>query len=174
MKLKANHLQLVFIIVNEITRSLCENPVKKVLSTGQIVELANHTLLISRNGIERVISDSGAPIKNSNGETIGVVLVFRDTTEKQKMLDNMQRIDKLDSLGVLAGGIAHDFNNLLSGIFGFMEMARKVSTDNKTVTKYLDRALTVFNRARALTQQLLTFSKGGAPKRKTGNLGYVD
>jgi PAS domain S-box-containing protein len=166
-------LASVFIIINEITRSLCENPVEKVLSTGLIVELANHTLLISRSGVERVISDSGAPIKNSNGETIGVVLVFRDTTEKQKMLDNMQRIDKLDSLGVLAGGIAHDFNNLLSGIFGFMEMARKVSTDNKTVTKYLDRALTVFNRARDLTQQLLTFSKGGAPKRKTGNLDML-
>jgi PAS domain S-box-containing protein len=164
-------LSSIFNIVNENTRNRCENPFKKVLSTGQIVELASNTILISRGGTERVIANSGAPIKDTNGEIIGVVLVFRDITEKQRMIDKLQRIDKLDSLGVLAGGIAHDFNNLLCVMFGFMEMARKASNDNSKVSSYLDNALVAFNRAKDLTKQLLTFSKGGAPKRKTGNIG---
>lgn len=166
-------LSSIFTIVSESTRNICENPLKKVLSTGQIVELASNTILISRNGSERVIANSGAPIKDTNGETIGVVLVFRDITEKQRMIDKLQRIDKLDSLGVLAGGIAHDFNNLLCVIFGFMEMARKASKENVKASSYLDNALIAFNRAKDLTKQLLTFSKGGAPKRKTGNIGTL-
>ena len=165
-------LTRIFNIVNEITRKPCENPVEKVIKTGNIIELANHTLLISRDGTEYIIADSGAPIKDKNSETIGVVLVFRDMTEKQKMLNNMQRIDKLDSLGVLAGGIAHDFNNLLSGIFGYIEMARKTSTDEKT-SRYLEKSMSVFTRAKDLTQQLITFSKGGEPLKKTGSLALL-
>jgi PAS domain S-box-containing protein len=161
----------VFIIINENTRKPYENPIEKVISTGLCVESTNDTLLISREENERIIAYSSAPIKDNVGKTIGAVLVFRDITEKQKMIDNMQRIDKLDSIGVLAGGIAHDFNNLLGGIFAYMEMAREESAADKTVSKYLDKALSVFERAKDLTQQLLTFSKGGAPKRKTGQLG---
>ncbi|MBD3315830.1 MAG: PAS domain-containing protein, partial [Chitinivibrionales bacterium] len=166
-------LTTVFNIVNEFTRKPCANPVQKVLETGRIIELSNHTMLITRNGDERIIADSGAPIKDDNGITIGVVLVFRDTTEKQRLLDQMRQTDKLDSLGVLAGGIAHDFNNLLGGIFGYLDMARECSTENKTASGYLDKALSTFNRAKDLTQQLLTFSKGGAPVRKTGNIATL-
>lgn len=158
-------LEVVFSIIHEITRQACENPVAKVLSTGGIIELANHTLLIKRNGTERIIADSGAPIKDGSGKTIGVVLVFRDMTEKQKTLDVVQRSAKLDSLGVLAGGIAHDFNNLLTGIFSNVELARSVSKDQET-TEYLGATLATMNRARALTLQLLTFAKGGMPVQK--------
>ncbi len=161
----------IFNIINESTRLTHENPVQKVLTTGGIIELANHTLLISKDGSERAIADSGAPIRDKGSEIIGVVLVFRDMTEKQKLLSNMQRIDKLDSLGILAGGIAHDFNNLLGGIFGYIDMARMASEDCERATQYLDKALSVFDRAKDLTQQLLTFSKGGVPKRRTGQLG---
>jgi CheY-like chemotaxis protein len=73
---------------------------------------------------------------------------------------------KLDSLGVLAGGIAHDFNNLLTGIFGFIDLARSVSKDAKTVD-YLESTIAAMNRAKALTFQLLTFAKGGSPVQKT-------
>lgn len=173
MEVLGKPLSSIFTIVSETTRNHCENPFKKVLATGQIVELASNTILISRDGTERVIANSGAPIKDTRGDIIGVVLVFRDITEKQRMIDKLQRIDKLDSLGVLAGGIAHDFNNLLCVIFGFMEMARKAGKDNSKVSTYLDNALVAFNRAKDLTKQLLTFSKGGAPKRKTGNIGTL-
>ncbi len=163
-------LEEVFCIVNEFTRKRCDNPVAKVLATGKIIELANHTVLIARDGTERIIADSGAPIKDAHGAVIGVVLVFRDTTEKQKLLDTINRTDKLDSLGILAGGIAHDFNNLLGGIFGYIDLAREASTANKTAVGYIDKALAAFNRAKDLTQQLLTFSKGGSPMRKTCEL----
>ncbi|EKD82756.1 MAG: hypothetical protein ACD_39C01116G0002, partial [uncultured bacterium] len=165
-------LEKVFRIIHETTRETCESPVVKVITSGEIIELANHTLLISRNGTERIIADSGAPIKDANSVTIGVVLVFRDMTEKQKLVDSLQRTDKLEAIGVLAGGIAHDFNNLLSGIFGFIELAR-MTTDAKKTATYLDQALTVFERAKNLTRQLLAFAKGGAPLRKTGYLGPV-
>ncbi|HAE39605.1 MAG TPA: hypothetical protein DCG57_13365, partial [Candidatus Riflebacteria bacterium] len=165
-------LENIFKIINETTREPCENPVTKVIVSGGIIELANHTLLIARNGTELIIADSGAPIKDANSETIGVVLVFRDMTEKQKLVDALQRTDKLESIGILAGGIAHDFNNLLSGIFGFIELAR-MTPDAKKIKAYLDQAMIVFERAKNLTRQLLAFAKGGAPLRKTGNLGPI-
>lgn len=71
----------IFNIVNAETRQPVSNPVKKVLELGEIVGLANHTLLLSRNGDEYHISDSAAPIKNKKGEITGIVLVFSDVTE---------------------------------------------------------------------------------------------
>ncbi len=160
----------VFRIINEHTRQPCENPVEKVLRTNANVEIANHTLLISRKKKERIIADSAAPIHDKARRIIGVVLVFRDITGKQKMLEAMQRSEKLDSLGVLAGGIAHDFNNLLSGIFGYIDMARTRSGSDELLNSYLDGALEANSRARDLTQQLLTFSKGGTPRRRPVSL----
>ncbi|MFH1216007.1 MAG: PAS domain S-box protein [Pseudomonadota bacterium] len=72
----------VFRIVNEKTREICENPVTKVISSGQIVGLANHTVLIAKDGKELSIADSGAPILDALGNIVGVVLVFRDVTEQ--------------------------------------------------------------------------------------------
>jgi PAS domain S-box-containing protein len=155
----------VFNIINENTRKPHENPVEKVLATGEITELANHTVIISKDGTERIISDSAAPIRNRNNTIIGVVLVFRDITEKQKLLETSQRNLKLESLGILAGGIAHDFNNLMGGIFGCIDIAITESKDSN-VTQYLSKALNTMERARGLTQQLLTFAKGGAPVQK--------
>jgi PAS domain S-box-containing protein len=77
-------LEAVFHIVNEFTRERCEDPVRKVLRTGQVVGLANHTMLISRDGTERILADSGAPIRGRDGIVKGVVLVFRDVTEGRK------------------------------------------------------------------------------------------
>ena len=136
---------------------------------GRSVELANHTILISRDGTERAIADSGAPIRGADGQMMGVVLVFRDVTEKQKTLETMQRAAKLDSLGVLAGGIAHDFNNLLTGIFGYVELARSESKEAGTI-EYLEATRATMSRAKALTLQLLTFAKGGAPAQKPTSL----
>lgn len=76
-------LEDTFKIVNEFTRKPVENPVGKVLQQGNIVGLANHTLLISKDGTERPIDDSGAPIRGSTGDLLGVVLVFRDVAERR-------------------------------------------------------------------------------------------
>lgn len=158
----------VFNIINEQTREKCSNPVESVIASRQVVGLANHTILISRDGTERVISDSAAPILNENKELLGVVLVFRDNTDKQKLEQNLINAQRLESLGVLAGGIAHDFNNLLSGLFGYVEICKEyaLNNDNANVIESLTRAVSVYNRARDLTRQLLTFSKGGVPQKK--------
>ncbi len=73
----------VFCIVNEETRNTVEDPVTKVLREGTVVGLANHTILIARDGSERPIADSGAPIRDQDGAIIGVVLVFRDQSDER-------------------------------------------------------------------------------------------
>lgn len=83
-------LQEVFVIVNEKTREPCENPVERVLKTGEIVGLANSTLLIAKDGTERILADSGAPIKAENGELLGAVLVFRDVTERVRAEERLR------------------------------------------------------------------------------------
>jgi PAS domain S-box-containing protein len=97
-----------------------------------------------------------------------ILIIGTDITERRLVENNLNRTQKLESLGLLAGGIAHDFNNLLSGIFGYIELAKELidSGDANSGTQSLNRALQVFDRARSLTKQLLTFSKGGAPSRK--------
>jgi len=77
-------LATVFAIVNETTRQPVENPVAKVLREGAIVGLANHTILIARNGAEYPIDDSGAPIRDVSGQIVGIVLVFRDISERKR------------------------------------------------------------------------------------------
>ncbi len=77
-------LEEVFVIVNEATREPTPNPVAKVLVTGKIQGLANHTILIARDGAERPIDDSAAPINDDRGRITGVVLVFHDVAEKRR------------------------------------------------------------------------------------------
>jgi PAS domain S-box-containing protein len=159
----------VFTIINPLNRKICENPVALALSTRTTIELPTPTLLIRRDGREFMIADSGAPIKDRDGKVIGVVLVFRDMTEKNRLLEAAQKTQKLESLGILAGGIAHDFNNLLVGIYGYIDMARDQPTEART-SAFLDAAIATIGRAQSLTHQLLTFAKGGAPIRKTSPL----
>ena len=87
---KGKLLTEIFNIINEMTRKPVENPVSRVLREGIIVGLANHTVLISKGGNEFPIDDSGAPIKNDQGNIIGVVLIFRDITERKKVEDEMR------------------------------------------------------------------------------------
>jgi PAS domain S-box-containing protein len=74
----------VFRIVNETTKQPVENPAQRALATGEIVGLANHTILIAQDGAWRPIDDSAAPIKDDRGEIVGCVLVFRDVSERRK------------------------------------------------------------------------------------------
>ncbi len=105
------------------------------------------------------------PIFDSFGNLKGIVEHLRDITLQKRAEAELLRTEKLSSLAILAGGIAHDFNNLLGGIYGNIEMARTVS-QSRQVKDFLDATLKTMNRARALTQQLLTFAKGGAPMRR--------
>lgn len=77
---KGKPLESVFCIVNETTRQRVESPASVAMREGIVVGLANHTLLISKDGVEVAIDDSAAPIRDSSGRVLGVVLVFRDVT----------------------------------------------------------------------------------------------
>jgi len=161
------NLTEIFNIVNEQTNAVVKNPVDNVLKTGLVVGLANHTMLISKNGQTKPIDDSAAPVKDKTGNVSGVVLVFRDVTERRKIEQEQLKIQKLDSLGILAGGIAHDFNNILTGILGNITLSKMYLDANNKAYNKLEAAEKASLRARDLTQQLLTFARGGAPIKET-------
>jgi PAS domain S-box-containing protein len=135
--------------------------VTELKTKGEVISM--EMALRIKNGTIRT-SLLSARILEINGEKC-ILTIAHDITERNKMIVELQNAQKLESLGILAGGVAHDFNNLLTGIFGFIDLARSVSKDGMAV-EYLGAALATMNRARALTQQLLTFSKGGAPVKR--------
>ncbi|MDA8387323.1 MAG: ATP-binding protein, partial [Nitrospiraceae bacterium] len=120
----------------------------------------------------RLIEYKRAPIREKNGRITGKVLVFSDITEKRKSEEERLKWQRLESIGVLAGGIAHDFNNILTAIIGNISIAKLLAAEDK-VRERLEKAERASNRARDLTRQLLTFSKGGGPVKKTVSIGEL-
>ena len=100
-------------------------------------------------------------------------MVFRDETEKLRAEQDSFRTLKLESVGVLAGGIAHDFNNILAAILGNIELAQCYTDPSSKAYPLLSTAQKASIRAKDLTQQLLTFSKGGEPIKETASIGQV-
>jgi diguanylate cyclase (GGDEF)-like protein/PAS domain S-box-containing protein len=91
-------LDRIVVILNEKTRRYCHNPIKRILSSAASCKLINHAALISRDGKERSIAESGAPIKDENGKVFGVVLVFRDVTEQRKRENEIRYLSYHDKL----------------------------------------------------------------------------
>lgn len=90
-------LEMVFCIVNEYTRETAESPVTKVIREGGVVGLANHTILLAKDGREVPIDDSGAPIRGETGELIGVILVFRDITDRRQSEERINLLLELSA-----------------------------------------------------------------------------
>jgi len=103
---RGHPLSEVFRIVNEHTRMTVQSPVEKILDTGGIVGLANHTVLLARDGREIPIDDSGAPVRGENGAIEGVVLVFRDVTERK--LHESRQTFLADATRVLAESLDYE------------------------------------------------------------------
>lgn len=133
---------------------------------GKTPPPARDTVLAARGEGERHISQSFAPIIDHDGRIIGAVLVFRDITERLHAEAEVQKANKLESIGLLAGGIAHDFNNVLTVILGNISLARLADGMGRPVGDSLVEAENASLRARELTQRLLTFARGGAPIKK--------
>ncbi|MFT5700450.1 MAG: PAS domain S-box-containing protein [Desulforhopalus sp.] len=286
-------LSSVFNIFDTDTREPLENPAEQVLGSGATINHPHHPTLISTSGQEYIIDDSAAPIKDDQGHIFGVILVFRNITNRyrvqQQLYKNEQQLsqyiakapigvavlnlrcefvrvnkkmcefsgfqedellqkelkdllpttyhadlrqalsrakeygnsnispefihksgarlfssihigyitddtyliffndinqqklaeeellkmNKLSSIGTLAGGIAHDFNNILMGLFGNIEIAKDQIDHQHKAYEFLDRAGSSLGRATRLTQQLLTFSKGGDPVKEYTQILYV-
>ncbi|MGE3536056.1 MAG: response regulator [Candidatus Tectimicrobiota bacterium] len=158
-------LSEVFRIGREGQAGAADDPVQRVLQAGQVVGLAYHTLLYPRQGEAIPINSNAAPIRDRRGVLRGVVLVFRDVSVQRRAEEELLRAQKIESVGVLAGGIAHDFNNLLTGILGNISLVQRSLEPQHPVMPRLVEAARACQRATALTQQLLTFARGGAPVR---------
>ncbi|MBI3848684.1 MAG: PAS domain-containing protein [Verrucomicrobia bacterium] len=156
----------LFHIIHEKSRERRANPVENVMRVGGAAGLQSSTILIARDKTERVISDSATPIRDEEGNIYGVVVVFRDITEKQKSEVELLKESKLESVGLLAGGIAHDYNNILTGIIGNISLARMSTQSPEILLGRLEAVEKSAMRAKDLTQQLLTFARGGSPIRK--------
>jgi len=163
-------IETVFRTMDEKTLDRCENPVKLALEKRAIFNESEHTVLVARDGAERLISQSAAPVQDADSALIGAVLVFRDITERRKMEEERLRAQKLESVGILAGGIAHDFNNILTAVLGNVTLARAYSRSEDMVDRKLMEAEKAIFRARDLTRQFLTFSKGGAPVKESASI----
>ncbi len=125
--------------------------------------------ICTKSGEIRTVLLNVSSIRNEHGVIIHSVCLQTDITEQKRMQEELIRSQKLESLGILAGGIAHDFNNLLGGIFGYIEMAA-ADIQNGNSSDYLEKALKTIERAKGLTQQFLTFSKGGSPAKTLTSL----
>ena len=88
-------LESVFSIINAKTLETAENPVTKVIATGNVVGLANHTMLISKDGSKHQIADSGSPIRDKEGNITGAVLVFRDISEEYRMQEELRKNEEM-------------------------------------------------------------------------------
>lgn len=162
-------LEEVFRIINEDSRQTVENPATRVLRKGNVVGLANHTLLIRKDGSEISIDDSGAPIRIDGGKISGVVLVFRDVSERRaaERLMNSQAIELRrtnDELNQFAYAISHDLREPLRNVTNFSELLvrhykAEPGSDARTFQTWISEGV---ERMERLLNDLLAYSQTGA------------
>jgi PAS domain S-box-containing protein len=156
----------VFQIFNEVTGGAAEDPVKKVLETGAVVALANHTVLKSKDGRVVPIEDSAAPIRDDRGDLIGVVLVFRDVTAERKSEDVLRKAEKLAAAARLSATMAHEINNPLAAVTNLVFLAKGNPDTPPAVEKQLTQAEHELERVAHITRQTLGFYReSGNPER---------
>jgi PAS domain S-box-containing protein len=125
----------------------------------------NHETTFTLPSGPRTYQSSYQPVLDDQGHLAGIQIVSRDVTDSRLLDEKLRQTVRMEAIGVLAGGIAHDFNNLLAGLSGNLDLAKMHLANGKTseALERLEKAGQVFQRAKALTKQLLTFSKGGTP-----------
>ncbi|MDQ7782749.1 MAG: PAS domain S-box protein [Desulfomonilaceae bacterium] len=150
----------------------CFRAVNRVFRSGKPAGVCS-VKVRTNFGLDRHLEFSVTPIKDSSGRITGFRGICRDVTERKREQDELLKIEKLESIGVLAGGIAHDFNNILTAIGGNISYAKLFLKPGDKSYKRLSEAEKAGNRARQLTQRLLTFSKGGSPVKKSVSVSDI-
>ena len=140
-------------------------PVVKAFEDGRVHKTDRTTPKGDRPPLHVEITAS--PLRNQAGEIIAGIKMVRDISERKWMAAEVFKAQKLESLGIMAGGIAHDFNNLLTAILGNLSLVKMYVEPEGKAYERAGAAERAVLRARDLTQQLLTFAKGGSPIKKT-------
>ncbi len=156
---------VVLKIAHATTHALVPDPVKAVLHESSSPEFQGKLILLSKDGAEFPIADTGSARRSKNGRMTAIYLIFRQWSSNAGSADDSKAIlnSHLEAIGALAGGIAHDFNNVLTAVVGNLSLAR-IHVDQPEKTRgRLEQAEKASLRARELSRQLLTFAKGGAP-----------
>lgn len=167
-------LENIFHIVNEISRSAVENPVREVILTGCAVPLANHTLLIRKDGSEIPIDDSAAPIRDSQQMIVGVVLVFRDITRDRLSQAALMRADRLNVTSKLAATIAHEMNNPLEAVANLIYLVAQDDTLSPFSKAQIDQAQSELRRAIEGSRRMLSFRRVEREWKKVNLREIVD
>lgn len=135
---------------------------REVLEKGNLVDIPAEMIKTKDKG-ERILHTKKIPIFDENKEPLYLLGISEDITDIKRMEEELLNARKLESIGILAGGIAHDFNNILTAILGNVELAKMYTGQEGKILERLAQAEKAASRAKDLTQQLLTFSKGGVP-----------
>lgn len=146
---------------------------KTRLTSGDLDTFQMDKRYVRKDGRTIWVRLSVCLMKDGSGQPLYFLPMMEDITERKKLEEEVLKSRKLESLGVLAGGIAHDFNNLLTGILGNISLAKMYSEPNGKLCGRLDEAEKATERARDLTYQLLTFSKGGTPIKKACSIRQI-
>ena len=136
-----------------------ESEILERLRGGQVTHF--ETVRVGKNGDPIEVSLTISPIRNKEGQIVGISHVARDITEQKRQAAQMRQTQKLESLGVLAGGIAHDFNNLLTGILGNVSLILEDLAPGSPFTAPAKAAVEASERAAQLAQQMLAYSGKG-------------
>jgi PAS domain S-box-containing protein len=158
-------LSAVFQTFDPETRAPRDSSVSTLMGTGRPGS-GRCTLLVARDLSEQPIEEIAAPLRDTSGRMIGMVLAFRDISDALRVQAEHAKASKLESLGLLAGGIARDFNDILTAIMGSVAMARVSDRQTAPREAALTEAEQACVRARQLTWRLLSFASGGVPVRE--------
>ncbi|MEN8188785.1 MAG: PAS domain S-box protein [Thermodesulfobacteriota bacterium] len=158
----------IFKLIARDCHDHCQNVFQQVISKAGVHVI--RSTFQAKNG-RRVFVEGNAKCKfDDEGQPLYTQCIFNDVTDKRRMEEELFKAQKLESVGVFAGGIAHDFNNLLTAILGNISMARFHLDEQHPAWQRLARTEKASMQAKNLTQQLLTFSKGGAPILRTTSI----
>jgi two-component system, cell cycle sensor histidine kinase and response regulator CckA len=119
----------------------------------------SESTLVTRDGSTRLVVWDNAVLHSPEGEMTGTASIGKDITEQQKLEEQLRQSQKLEALGQLAGGVAHDFNNILTAIVGYVHLSLMKTQDDEGLRNNLEMIIEAANKATALTQSLLSFSR---------------
>jgi PAS domain S-box-containing protein len=148
----------VFNIVNETSRARHEDPVAKIKRLRAVVGLANHTVLLGKQGTEIPIDDSGAPIIDADGQMTGIILVFRDIRERKRAESALRAADRLAATGKLAASLAHEIHNPLANVGSLLYLMGRVELPPQ-VKDYLRQAADELKRITNLSHRMLSLNR---------------